>query len=77
MAALRDDLARHGMKTPIVVRDGKVENGQHRVLAAADLGIHFRWTAWTGQEPKVYWNPETREHYGPEDDEHGDGQLRY
>jgi hypothetical protein len=37
--ALKDDIAKNGIKEPLEVRKGQLENGHHRAVAARDLGI--------------------------------------
>lgn len=82
MESLRDDISQHGIKTPIdVSTDDEVLNGHHRALAAGDVGLTHvpvivREPGWRVSE-KVYWDPETRRHYGPDEDEYDEGQLRY
>lgn len=37
--ALKDDIAKNGIKEPLEIRNGQLENGHHRAVAARDLGI--------------------------------------
>lgn len=86
MGSLRDELVARGVLTPIdVFREGHgwaVSNGHHRLLAAQDVGlpaVPVRYWEREADIPRVkrYWDPELRRDYGPEEDEHGVGQLRY
>jgi hypothetical protein len=72
MAALRDDIAKRGVLTPLVVdRDrGLVLAGHHRVLAGQDVGldrypVHYN----TQVDPERYdWDPASRSHVPYEGD---------
>lgn len=78
MAALRDDLPNHGMLRPIEVIDGRVENGHHRLLAALDTDTPVDYVERAERSRiKEFWDPETRRHYGPDEDYDDEGQLRY
>ena len=47
---LRDDIARHGQQTPIVVHDGMVLDGRYRLKACLELGIEPNVVRLTKEE---------------------------
>lgn len=85
MKSLREDLAHRGITTPVdAFWDGDgwaVHNGHHRILAADPSQTDIPVRHWESESDiprtKRYWDPATREHYGPEDDDSDEGQLRY
>jgi hypothetical protein len=85
MKSLRQDFADRGITSPVdVFRDGDgwaVHNGHHRILAAEPDQRDVPVRHWESESDiprtKRYWDPETRENYGPEEDENDEGQLRY
>lgn len=87
MNALRDDLKSKGPQRPVQAvahPEGgwEIANGHHRILAADDIGLsHLPVDHYESYQDlprkKEYWNPETRAHYGPEDDPDDEGQVRY
>lgn len=87
MRSLREDFGERGVLTPVDAfphweGGWGVHNGHHRILAAEDAGlatVPVRHWQDEADIPRVkrYWDPESREHYGPEDDEDDEGQLRY
>lgn len=79
MNALREDIAEKGIRHPLEVVRGKVEAGHHRILAAHDVGVQSvpYEVRSTPSRTKLFWDPETRRDYTPDEDEHDEGQLRY
>jgi hypothetical protein len=52
-AALRDHVAEHGIKNPLVYGSGGLGNGHHRYFAARDLGMtHIPAEPW-GPKSKI------------------------
>ncbi len=45
---LMTDIARHGLLEPVVLYEGRVLDGRHRVLACRELGIPIRTRVWDG-----------------------------
>lgn len=39
--ALVEDIRTHGLRTPIWIHDGEINDGCHRIAAAQDLGIEY------------------------------------
>lgn len=47
--ALKEDIAEHGLKQPIVVHDGKIVDGRHRYRACVELGTEPSLTEWSDE----------------------------
>ena len=52
-AALRDDIKANGLLTPIVMFEGKVLDGRHRLRACQELGIDPRFEQYEGTEEQA------------------------
>lgn len=50
-AELREDVAEHGLRVPILLFEGKVLDGRHRYRACSDTGVWPTFTEYTGEEP--------------------------
>jgi len=50
-AALKEDIRKHGIKTPILVHGGQILDGRHRYRACQELGIRCRTVEWDGKDP--------------------------
>lgn len=53
-AQLREDIASHGLLSPVVTLDGLVLDGRHRLRACAELGIEPRFEDYDGDDPLAY-----------------------
>lgn len=53
-AALRADVDAHGLLVPIVLHEGKVLDGRHRLRACRELGIEPRYETFAGDDPLAY-----------------------
>lgn len=52
--ALRDDIAEHGLRDEIVLYEGKVLDGRHRLRACRYTDIEPRFTDYEGEEPASF-----------------------
>lgn len=53
-ALLREDIASHGLLSPIVTLDGLVLDGRHRLRACAELGIEPQFEDYDGDDPLAF-----------------------
>jgi len=49
-AALKEDIAAHGLLTPITIHKGAVIDGRNRLQACQELGIEPRLQEWSGDD---------------------------
>lgn len=53
-ASVKDDIAQHGLRHPILLHDGKILDGRHRARACDELGIAGRFEQWSGADPLAF-----------------------
>jgi N6-adenosine-specific RNA methylase IME4 len=53
-AELKDDIAAHGLREPIVMFEGKILDGRNRYLAGTAAGALLRFTEYRGDDPLAY-----------------------
>jgi phage N-6-adenine-methyltransferase len=52
--ALRDDIAKHGVREPVVFFGGAILDGRNRYMCARELGVNFPRVDYQGDDPLAF-----------------------